>query len=436
MKRLNVLIVSHEFSPDQGSECAEGWNLVIRIAKYHDVTVLFASGSQFCNDNYIKSVNNYFKLNNSITGLKLVNIDQPRITKCLAKINKLFINFSSIGLPIIYFIGYKFWQKEVYKKAKELNRIYIFNITHQLTQITFREPGYLWKLNIPFVWGPTGGTSTIPNRFLKILSWKSRVFEIIRNFSNFYQFNYVNNIVQANKRAALIYCFTNEDGIRFKIRSNGIIKLMLDAGTHNKEEDIILKDDKDTSVITGIWCGQLIERKAPLILINALAIGKFSKSFLKIIIIGSGPLEDSLHDLAQKLKIDNIEWINSVSHDKIFELMKNADFFVHTSYREATSNVIPEALTMGLPVICHDVNGMSIAVNENCGIKIPLISYEYSVRYFSKAINTIITNRNLLNKFKFGASVRAKEISWDIMAETISNDYIKIYNDNENIINK
>lgn len=428
MKRLNVLIVAHEFSPNQGSECAEGWNLVTRIAKYHDVTVLYASGSQFCNDSYVTAVEDFYKLNDPISGLKLINIDQPSLTKIFTRINKNFVKIGSIGLPILYFMGYKFWQKKVYKKAKKLNEIYNYDISHQLTQITFREPGYLWKLNVPFVWGPTGGTSTIPKGFLHILTWKSFFFEKIRTLSNFYQFNYVNRIIQANKQAALIYCFTNEDGIRFKKRSTGKIKLMLDAGTNsNKISNVSRKNE--SSVITGIWCGQLIERKAPLILLRALALGNFSNQKLRIIIIGSGPLETSLHKLAEELKIDNIEWISRVSHDKIFELMRSADFFVHTSYREATSNVIPEALSIGLPVICHDANGMSIAVNENCGIKIPLISYEESVKGFCKAINSILEDNDLLNKIKAGAVIRSNEISWDSMAETIAEDYIKICNE-------
>lgn len=430
MKRLNVLIVAHEFSPDQGSECAEGWNLVTRIAKHHDVTVLYASGSQFSNDSYVKAIKNFYQHNSPIPGLKLINIDQPVMTKFFVNFNKSFTKIGSIGLPVLYFTGYKYWQKAVYKRVKILHRINHFDIIHQLTQITFREPGFLWKFNVPFVWGPTGGTSTIPKGFLSMLSWKSLLFEKIRAFSNFYQFNFVNRIVQANKRSALIYCFTNEDGVRFKKRARGKIKLMLDAGTNSKKINDVSLVKKDSTVITGIWCGQLIERKAALILLKALALGKFSKQKLRIIIIGSGPLETSLHKLAEELKIDNIEWISRVSHDKIFELMSAADFFVHTSYREATSNVIPEALSMGLPVICHDANGMSIAVNENCGIKIPLISYEESVKGFCQAINSILEDKELLNKIKAGAVIRSNEISWDSMAETIAEDYIKICNEN------
>lgn len=427
MERLKILISAHEFSPVQGSECAEGWNIVTRLAKYHDITVLYASGSQFKSNSYIQAINNYFNSNNHIAGLSLTNIDQPGITKFIVRFNSNFLKIGSIGLPFLYFLGYNFWQKAAFAEAKRLHKIYNFNIVHQLTQITFREPGYLWKLGIPFIWGPTGGTSTLPKEFKSLLSWQSIAFENLRTFSNFYQFNFVRRIRQANKRASLIYAFSKEDASHFKKRAKGHIMLMLDAGTYIRSDKFIPKIE-GSSIITGIWCGQLVDRKAPAILLKALALDQLTKEKLKFIIIGSGPLETSLFKLAADLDLENLEWIRKVSHEEIFGLMGNADFFVHTSYREATSNVIPEALSMGLPVICHDANGMSIAINETCGIKVPLTSPEDSVNGFHEAIKRLILDRVLLEKLKLGAFKRAQEISWDVIAETIANDYSEIAN--------
>jgi hypothetical protein len=143
-QRLNILISSHEFSPQQGSECAEGWNIVTRLAKYHNVTVLYASGSQFQRNSYQDAVNRYIVDNGPITGLTLINIDQPNVTKLIAGLNAFFLNLGSIGLPILYFTAYNFWQKSAYRVAKKLVSEKEFHVLHQLTQITFREPGYLW----------------------------------------------------------------------------------------------------------------------------------------------------------------------------------------------------------------------------------------------------------------------------------------------------
>jgi len=426
MKELRILIVAHEFSPEQGSECAEGWNLVTRLAKHHKVTVLYASGSQFRQQAYKTAINNYLKKNQSIENLEFVNIAQPKITKFIAYFNSYFLKISAIGLPFLYFIAYKFWQKAAYKKAKHLNKINKFNIVHQLTQITFREPGYLWKLDVPFVWGPTGGTSTLPKEYKKSLSLKSKLFENFRTFSNFFQFNFTNRVIKANKKASLIYTFSKEDATRFEKRAKGHIKLMPDAGTYKQTEDTS-HIEEGQSTITGIWVGQLIERKAPEILLKALELNNIAKEKLKFIIIGSGPLETSLHKLATDMKLENIKWIKKVTHDEIFAIMRKADFLVHTSYREAATNIIPEAISMGLPIICHDISGMSIVVNDSCGIKIPLISPTKSIKKFSNAITQLYGNKTMLAELKNGARLRSEELSWDKMAETIANDYIQIH---------
>lgn len=421
-QRLRVLIVAHELSPYSGSECAVGWNIVTRLANYHDVTVLYSSGSQFKHSSYVKSINKYFQTSPPIYGLTLINIDLPAFTKAIAFVNSAFKRLSPIGLPLLYYTGYKLWQKSVFKKAKQLHQRNYFEIVHQLTQISFREPGYLWKLGIPFFWGPTGGTSTFPKTFYEILSTQSMMLDSIRKFSACYQFNLSPRVVKANRKAEMIYTFSNADKERFRKRAQGQVKIMLDVGTF-VSADYNLKVSADATKLRGIWCGRLDEYKALSILLNALAKDQITKENITFQIIGSGPLEAVLHKSAEGLNLKNLEWIKNISHEKVFDLISQADFFVHTSIKEATSSVIPEALSMGLPVICHDAFGMSIAINETCGIKIPFISPEHSINGFNEAIKRLIMDRDLLLELRHGARVRSTEISWDNMANIIANDY-------------
>ena len=422
-RRLKVLIIAHELSPYGGSECAVGWNMVIRLANYHDVTVIYASGSQFNDSSYVESIDRYFKTSPHINGLTLINMGKPPITKFITSINYTFKRISPIGLPILYFIGYKYWQRALFHKAKQLHLKHNFNIVHQLTQITFREPGYLWKLGIPFFWGPTGGTSTFPKSFYKILSYQSKILDRIRTLSLYYQFYISPRINKAIRHATIIYTFSKIDEIRFKKRAKGHVKLMLDVGTYSRITDkSIVKSNSDK--LKGIWCGRLDEYKAPVILLNAIATSDLIRENVTFQIIGSGPLEKALLKMADELKLSNIEWIRKVSHEDVFNLMGNADFFVHTSIREATSSVIPEALSMGLPVICHNAYGMGVAVNDDCGIRIPLISPEESIKDFRRAIEQLIGDRIFLRKLKLGALKRSGEINWDNMAQLIAVDYI------------
>ena len=133
-QRLKILIVAHEFSPEQGSECAVGWNIVTRLSEFHDITVLYASI-------YAPALIRYFQNSGEIQGLTCINIERSFITRVLFSFNSLFKKLGPIGLPLVYYIGYKFWQKSAYKAAKQLHKINNFDIAHQLTQVSFREPG-------------------------------------------------------------------------------------------------------------------------------------------------------------------------------------------------------------------------------------------------------------------------------------------------------
>jgi glycosyltransferase involved in cell wall biosynthesis len=431
-QRLRALVVAHEFSPVSGSECGVGWNIVTRLANHHDITVLYATGSQFSPESYKTAVESHFNVNGPIAGLTCLNVDQPRIVKIIARINSTFSRIGPIGLPILYYIGYNFWQKAVFRKAKELHASEKFDVVHQVTQIAFREPGYLWKMGIPYFWGPTGGLANLPKAYFYSLPPLPKVMESMRILSNFWQFNFVPRVRRANRIASVIYAYSTEDCSAFGKRTNGIVRQMLDVGTYARKNGISVSSE-NPKIIKGIWCGQISYRKAPGILLKALAMSQAARELVTIKIIGNGPLEDEMHELAEKLELKNIEWIRNVSHDEIFEIMGAADFLVHTSLREATSSVIPEALSMGLPVICHDAFGMSVAINETCGIKIPLVSPETSVKGFNRAIERLISDRDYLNKLKMGVKQRSKEISWETMAETISSDYLAVTEKNKSV---
>jgi glycosyltransferase involved in cell wall biosynthesis len=435
--RKNILICAHEISPEQGSECAEGWNIVIELSKYHNLIVLHASGSQFNPFAYEAAIKDFFKINKNLNNIKFISVNQPFVTRILAKINK-FISpkNSAIGSPLLYFLGYKFWHLFAYRAAKHIIPIYNIDLIHLLTSITFREPGYLWKFNLPYVWGPTGGLNMLPKSYKKEIklydSLKEDVREIISNF----QFKYNNRITKLIKKCNLVYTFSEFDKICFEKRGFTKVKLLTDAGCN--ELSCIFDFKKiSSSSLKILWVGQLIKRKALEILINSInSLDEEDKEKIKIFVVGTGPLEYHYKDMIKYLKLDkNFIFIGTLKRKILFNLMQKSDLLVHTSYREATTNVIPEALSNCLPVICHDISGMSIAINESCGFKIPLINPDFSSLQLKNILIKLINNPELIIHLKIGAKSRSISLSWNNIAKTIAKDYLKILNYNESIIN-
>ena len=88
MRRLRILISSHEFSPYQGSECALGWNIVTRLAQYHDVTLLCAEGPPSGPVAYREQFKKYSEENAPIAGLTVFFVPQPEKTLRYNTINQ------------------------------------------------------------------------------------------------------------------------------------------------------------------------------------------------------------------------------------------------------------------------------------------------------------------------------------------------------------
>jgi glycosyltransferase involved in cell wall biosynthesis len=106
--------------------------------------------------------------------------------------------------------------------------------------------------------------------------------------------------------------------------------------------------------------------------------------------------------------------------------MQTADVFAFTSLQEGTSNVVMEALSLGLPVICHDACGMGVAVNNSCGIKIPMTSPAQSIEGFASAIQTLIDEPARINQLSQGALKRADELSWDRKVQEIAQVFDRV----------
>ena len=420
--RLKVLISAHELSPLLGSECSSGWNVITRLARHHDLTVIYANTNQFRTNNYKEHIENYIS-DNKIVGLEFIAVPQPRISKVIAYVNK-FISHkkSNVGFSILYFMGVRFWEKKAFRKAKSILSKSKFHIIHHFNHLSYREPGYMWKLNLPFFWGPTSGLSKVPNSFLSSMPINEIIKNIFRNIVNSIQSLYSMKIRNAINKSERIYYVTSDDADYFLKRTKKG-KYLLDIGTDYNEA---VKEARiNNNILEVLWVGRVDYLKALDILIKAIGNNYSLLKKIKLTIIGEGPQKERYQKMASQLKIENINWLGRIEKEKVYSLMKKSDVLVHTSIKEAASAVILESLSAGLPVICHDAFGMKYSINDKCGIKIPLISPNVSIVGFSQALESMINNPQKIKELKKGAIERSKELSWDMMAKEIAHDYYK-----------
>ena len=102
--------------------------------------------------------------------------------------------------PPSYYWFYKIWQKKAYALAEKLDKKENFDVIHQLNMVGYREPGFLWKIDKPFVWGPIGGTQNVPWHLFAVLNAYGKLFYGGRNVINTIQKHFLSRPKLAAKK--------------------------------------------------------------------------------------------------------------------------------------------------------------------------------------------------------------------------------------------
>ena len=138
---------------------------------------------------------------------------------------------SGIGLPILYGVCYRGWLRECKKILTMHHDLKKFDVIHLLTQITVREPGSFWELSdCKFIWGPTGGSESLPISFRRSMGTLPRIVEEIRAryFKSRLQTKAVSSAIE---NSDFIFAFSRMDLENFaQIRGGSKnLQLMVDA---------------------------------------------------------------------------------------------------------------------------------------------------------------------------------------------------------------
>lgn len=193
-RRLCVGVFS--CSPFRGSEPGMGWNFLREIA---------ATGREvyaITNDEFTAEIR---ARAHELPGVRFVFVPEPakRLRNLLRRI-----------WPPSYYWFYRWWQRRAYRVAKSLYAEQRFDAVHQLNMVGFREPGYLWKLPLPFVWGPIGGLDLTDWRLLGLLGFGGKVEFFCRNVINWCHARFLRRPRLAAHRAAAngaFICATGEN---------------------------------------------------------------------------------------------------------------------------------------------------------------------------------------------------------------------------------
>ncbi len=384
-----------------------GWRFISGLAKHHEVHVITEK------EKWEKDIKQYIE-KEKVTNIHFYFIQKKRHKK----LRKIW--------PPSYYWFYKAWQKKAYHLAKQLDEKENFDIIHQLNMVGYREPGYLWKIDKPFVWGPIGGTQNVPWHLFSIFNLYGKLFYGGRNIINTIQKHVLKRPRFAAKKSPSVLIAATpdiqKDILKLWHKSSEIIT---EVGTDDSL-DIKINDRKENETLKLVWSGQHTSGKALNILLKSLAVLDAQINW-QLDILGVGTETKHWQSLANKLNISSrCTWHGWIPKNDALSIMENGHVLCITSLKDLTSTITLEAISLGLPIICLDHCGFAYVVNESCGIKIKVDSLKTIQSGFKKAIELLYKDENLRKQLAVGALKRAKDFSWKENVEKLNAIYSKL----------
>jgi glycosyltransferase involved in cell wall biosynthesis len=409
MKR--ILISAYACNPKRGSEEAVGWNWVQTIARFNDVTVLVAAFHEsdiraVCDPN----ANPRFVFVPHRPWHYAPTPSWRRIENSIAK-------------PIMN-LAYALWQCQAFVVARELVAREKFDLVHQLTYVGFRFPGHLYKLGVPFVWGPIGGLENTAWGLLPAMGLRGAVYYAGRNLINSIQRRFLTSPHRAAQAAGAALIAATE-GIARELQ-------LLYAANSTVISEVVAPLELSPAMpqsrsseepLRIVWSGEHLPGKALNLLLHALALTPADTS-LEVHILGDGPMRSRWQALAKELGVDrHCIWHGHMTRNKALETMASAHVLAITSLKDLTSTVLLEGLALGLPVVAPDHCGFSAVITNECGIKINALSAQKLCIELGEALSALAKDEAHRMRLAEGALARARDFSSDGLADKIQTVY-------------
>lgn len=407
-RRLKILISAYACSPYKGSEPGVGWGFVAELARHHDLWVIVEE------EEFRVDIERFLDKHPTFSGSVHFFFLRKYRNRLLRKI-----------WPPSYYWYYRRWHRDAYQLARQLHRQVGFDLTHQLTMVGFREPGYLWQLDLPFVWGPIGGMGYFPWRFFPVVGGKGACYYLGYNLMNFFHSHFLTRPREAARAAAnglLVATPENQAGAlaHWGCRST----IVSEAGLPDVVAETI-PQRQDNAPLQLVWTGLHIYRKALDLALSALNLVPQSVDW-ELHILGKGERTDDWNNQAKSLRInDRCFFYGWLERHKALDIMGNSHVMLITSLRDLTSTVTIEALALGLPIICLDHCGFAHVVNDSCGIKVPVTTPKEVVKGIAAAIEQLALNEEIRRRLAEGALTRARDFSWERKAKVVNRIYVE-----------
>lgn len=413
---MNILVLAYMLSPYKGSEFSVAWNYVTQMSRDNHLTVLYGISG--------KHMGNCDEMERYAEEHPMPNVDFVAVHPNWWANLLNWPNRHDIFVYTFYY-AYRVWQKLAYQKSRELMAHKQFDLVHYVGMIGYREPGYLWRLGLPYIWGPVSGVNNAPWQLLKPMPLTGKLKQAFRSVANAMQF-YTNRRLKAALRGTDVLLTATSQNQRMFLKVHHKESLCLPENCIMGEIRLNRRKFDNPDKYRLVMVGTLDARKSVIILLDALMLVRHKQN-LHVDIVGGGPLQQQLVNCAEAYGLQNIiMWHGQLSRQEAVKIFSDAHLHVITSVSEGNPTTIWEAMSYGVPTMSFNHCGMHDTLCDRCGIRIPIAkTYGECVEAVAENINHLLIQPERFRQLAEGTIECAKQYTWEKRRNFLN----KLYND-------
>ena len=401
---MKVLLSAYACEAGRGSEPGVGWNTAWEAAKHHEVWVLTRPDDG-------KGANDAFLAKNPNPNLHLVYFTLP-----------IFGGFWKLG-SIAFVLHYYLWQIQAYFVARRLHREIGFDVAHHTTFVRYSSPSFIAYLPIPFIWGTVGGAEAAPKTFFQDFSLKAKVYEFLRWFAH--KVGERDPFARMTAQKSAVVQVTTKDTAR-QVKKMGASKVNIVPEASLPMEDIeqlAQCPPPEGKIIRFISMGRLLHWKGFYLGIRAFAQANLPDA--EYWILGDGVERERFEQLAQQLGVsDRVRFFGNLPRPQTLERLSQSHVLVHPSLHDSGGWVCLEGMAAARPILCLDLGGPSVQVDNETGIKVSAHNPEQAVHDLSLAMQQLAQEPALRERLGRAGRQKVKtQFSWEAKGRQLATLY-------------
>jgi glycosyltransferase involved in cell wall biosynthesis len=408
---MKLLLSCFGCNPFGGSESIYGWYVASALSKSYSCFVITADSER-----------------DSIEEARSMRLIPPSMHFKFISVGRGFHENRTIARAQLW-LRYVDFQRRLLLIARIWHEEQRFDLAQHVTYTSWRVASPLWRLGIPFIWGPISGTEIFPQSCLGSVSHAARAFETVRNTQTWF----------ARRSAAVKRCARSAAAIPAPHRqavdflsdlrgsSNGveISHNFFFPGDRIKELQSARKNFGISPHLRAFAAGNLEGRKGVAIALMAIARAKQRGVRVEYRVTSRGPEYKHLCQLTKKLGLSNqVSLGSSFSSGEYTSQLGRYDICLLPTLRDGGGLSIMEAMLAGCVPIVADWCGPGEAVTEECGYKIPVTNPIEMAEQIATILCYLHANRSVLELKGKAASIR---ISTEYGADQFVRSMNRIY---------